>query len=175
MYNGLSRKELHVQKLTFRAYDEKSKRYPINSDKGNGFRCDDIDECTTFNDLCTTHRNQHCINTPGSYECICREGYEKQHGDAVVDRQNDCINIDECSLSTHNCHTFATCTDKEPLWSCKCNDGYHGDGHYCTKINYCQPNPCPLNSQCVRQWDQRAISSRDSLVLYSNNRLTIPH
>ena len=128
---------------------------PLNSDKGNGFRCDDIDECTTFNDLCTTFRNQHCINTPGSYECICREGYEKKLGDTVIDRQNDCINIDECTLATHNCHTYATCTDEEPLWSCRCNDGYHGDGHYCVKINYCQPNPCPLNSQCVRSGIKR--------------------
>ena len=33
----------------------------------------DIDECTAQDDICTS--NAECINTAGSYECGCKEGY----------------------------------------------------------------------------------------------------
>lgn len=33
----------------------------------------DIDECATMPDLC---RNGKCINTLGSYRCICNRGYK---------------------------------------------------------------------------------------------------
>lgn len=32
----------------------------------------DIDECRTLPDLC---KNGRCINTLGSYKCICNKGY----------------------------------------------------------------------------------------------------
>ena len=38
------------------------------------FVCDlDEDECSTGNHICA----QECINTNGSYECACREGYQQ--------------------------------------------------------------------------------------------------
>ena len=33
----------------------------------------DEDECSTGNHICA----QECINTNGSYECACREGYQQ--------------------------------------------------------------------------------------------------
>ena len=32
----------------------------------------DIDECAIANEC----QNADCLNTPGSYECICYDGYE---------------------------------------------------------------------------------------------------
>ena len=44
------------------------------------------------------------------------------------------IDIDECSDSTHNCNTHATCTNTDGSFTCKCNDGYVGDGTSCSGI-----------------------------------------
>jgi hypothetical protein len=40
--------------------------------KGDGYKCEDIDECAEGTAQC-----QHtCTNTPGGYECSCRPGYQ---------------------------------------------------------------------------------------------------
>ena len=41
----------------------------------------DIDECATDRDDCSTNAN--CINTQGSFQCICRDGFE---GDGKICR-----------------------------------------------------------------------------------------
>jgi len=41
----------------------------------------DIDECKKDNGGCTEHST--CKNTPGSYDCVCDDGY-KAHGSKCV-------------------------------------------------------------------------------------------
>ena len=56
----------------------------------------DIDECKTMPDLC---KNGMCINTMGSYRCICDRGYKPD-----ISRTN-CEDFNECSrvsLSSRN-------------------------------------------------------------------------
>jgi len=36
-------------------------------------RCADVDECRSSERICT---NGACVNTPGSFRCDCRRGYE---------------------------------------------------------------------------------------------------
>lgn len=38
-----------------------------------------------------------------------------------------CLDIDECQLSSP-CQSLATCSNTEGSFSCKCREGYHGDG-----------------------------------------------
>ena len=36
----------------------------------------DIDECAE-QDKITCQNDAHCVNTNGSYQCVCNEGYEE--------------------------------------------------------------------------------------------------
>ena len=40
--------------------------------RGDGFKCEDIDECAEGTAQC----QQTCSNTPGGYECSCRDGFQ---------------------------------------------------------------------------------------------------
>ena len=73
----------------------------------------DIDECTAKDDSCTS--NAECINTAGSYECRCTEGYT---GDAnhcegnlkeyLIDVTNNCIVLLLNSSRSMGSSNFAT-------------------------------------------------------------------
>ena len=39
--------------------------------------------------------------------------------------------IDECADRSHNCHLYATCTNLQNGFECKCNTGYSGNGTNC--------------------------------------------
>ena len=41
------------------------------------------------------------------------------------------IDINECTLGTHNCHTSATCTNIPGSFNCTCKIGYSGNGTFC--------------------------------------------
>jgi len=42
------------------------------------------------------------------------------------------IDIDECDLGIDNCHPSASCTNTKGSFTCQCNDGYYGDGFFCS-------------------------------------------
>ncbi|KAK5978652.1 Latent transforming growth factor beta binding protein 4 [Trichostrongylus colubriformis] len=56
-------------------------RYGWNLTPGQG--CVDINECETGG-VCSKP-NEKCINTPGSYECECVDGYKKEGSECVLD------------------------------------------------------------------------------------------
>ena len=43
--------------------------------------------------------------------------------------------VNECFEETHGCSANAVCTDKMVGYSCKCNNGYEGDGKQCVKVD----------------------------------------
>lgn len=45
----------------------------------------DIDECSLAEKVCT-RTDENCYNTPGSYVCVCPEGFEETE-DACVQTQ----------------------------------------------------------------------------------------
>lgn len=87
----------------------------------------DIDECALGEHACS--ENADCINTIGSYDCVCREGFA---GDGFK-----CHDVDECKLGTHNCSEKANCTNTIGSFKCTCFDGYEGDGVVCKDIDEC--------------------------------------
>ena len=47
---------------------------------GDGFSCEDVDECNETNPMHNCNVNADCLNTVGSFMCTCRAGYT---GDGV--------------------------------------------------------------------------------------------
>lgn len=96
--------------------------------------CSDIDECQL--QTCEGHE---CVNTPGSYKCVCRDGYEMLDG--------ECRDIDECKTSTceHSCLNYAG------SFSCSCNAGFalSSDGRSCADVNECMYNLCLPGFTCI--------------------------
>ncbi|CAI8042374.1 Fibrillin-1, partial [Geodia barretti] len=120
--------------------------------------CTDIDECamnTTHN--CTngtsecsyecamdtqncTRNCSKCVNTPGSYFCMCCLGYTG----------NDCEDMDECENPTlNNCDVNAMCINTCGSFSCMCNDGYFGSGTHCELCNPEKPFCLGYTKNCT--------------------------
>ena len=80
------------------------------------------------------------LSCVGSYYCACKNGY------LSVD-DGYCEQVNECDLGYHSCNEMATCIDVPGSYTCKCNDGYYGDGFVCKKAT-CDMK-CPKHSTCV--------------------------
>ena len=76
---------------------------------------------------------QDCVNTEGSYVCMCRPGYKK-YGDR-------CLDIDECLEQQQGlCPSPGTCKNTEGSFRCVCPRGFKLDqtGTFCIDNNECE-------------------------------------
>nr|XP_039248800.1 fibrillin-3-like [Styela clava] len=86
----------------------------------------DINEC----DFVTCPENSKCLNTAGSFECVCNHNFTK-HGGL-------CDSYDECSVRGQKCHEQAECMGEEGNYACKCLPGFEGDGTMCKDVDECE-------------------------------------
>ena len=114
---------------------------------GDGVICEQVNECEvlTYNRETKTqsyqfvdsripppntcHSTATCIDTRGSYECKCDDGYT---GDGTA-----CYDIDECALFLHDCPEHSSCVNEEPLFKCYCGKGYEKQNGLCVDIDEC--------------------------------------
>ncbi|XP_038076018.1 fibrillin-2-like isoform X1 [Patiria miniata] len=75
---------------------------------------DDIDECMIFSFLCGGGR---CVNTLGSYVCVCPLGY------TLDEDTRSCRDINECELSPYICGA-GTCMNTIGNYTCMCPPGF---------------------------------------------------
>ncbi|XP_029962393.1 fibrillin-1 [Salarias fasciatus] len=112
---------------------------------GNGLTCLDIDECKRENiyiDECQAqnggcHPVASCMNTLGSFSCVCPFGME---GNGF-----DCRDVNECegnSTLPNNCSAQAVCLNTKASYLCQCQDGCQGDGYVCDDVDECQLATC---------------------------------
>ncbi|TMS13190.1 Vitamin K-dependent protein S [Larimichthys crocea] len=81
-----------------------------------GPRCeDDIDECSDpeYPAGC----NHKCSNLPGSFHCMCEEGY-------VINNKINCFDINECLLYPSICGEPARCVNTPGMYECQCPLGF---------------------------------------------------
>ena len=83
---------------------------------GDGYTCQDIDECSEDPSLCP---NGDCLNFPGSFRCECDMGF--MHPDTGEDK--DCVDIDECELFDNVC-VNGNCENQNGAFKCYCESGF---------------------------------------------------
>ncbi|XP_045117385.1 cubilin-like [Portunus trituberculatus] len=121
---------------------------------GNGFVCNDIDECQINNGGCSPF--SQCYNTYGGRRCgPCATGYT---GDGTTCTPS----LSPCQ--TAQCHPLATCYENAQIspsyYQCVCPQGYQGSGmgpYGCTltqgtghgtPTNWCSSQPCLNGGTC---------------------------
>uniref|UniRef100_A0A4W3HSE0 Fibrillin-2 n=1 Tax=Callorhinchus milii TaxID=7868 RepID=A0A4W3HSE0_CALMI len=109
---------------------------------GPGYTTDgqDIDECRVMPNLC---KNGQCINTLGSYRCLCDIGY-------ITDfTSTTCVDLDECAQSPKPCNFI--CKNTEGSYHCSCPRGYilQEDGKTCRDLDECSTKQHNCQFLCV--------------------------
>eukprot|EP00731_Ephydatia_muelleri_P031717 Em0023g224a len=101
-------------------------------------QCQDVNECALG--LFSCNQNANCMNTDGSYMCICKPG-------CVGDGRTTCNDVNECSL-TNPCGT-GTCTNLVCGYSCGCQTGYQPSHPVANNVTCIDIDECALSlSNC---------------------------
>ena len=81
----------------------------------------DIDECADAS-MC----DHTCVNTNGSFNCYCNEGY------TLADDGRMCTDINECLMDSNRCQQV--CMNTDGGFRCECNSGFqlNSDQSTCT-------------------------------------------
>ncbi|XP_032121791.1 CD97 antigen isoform X6 [Sapajus apella] len=87
--------------------------------------CDDTNECVSpFKPSCGKFSD--CVNTEGSYYCMCSPGYKPAPGKEqfMNESQNTCQDVDECSSGQHQCDNSTVCINTVGSYNCRCRPGW---------------------------------------------------
>ncbi|XP_068674496.1 signal peptide, CUB and EGF-like domain-containing protein 1 [Montipora foliosa] len=97
----------------------------------DGKTCLDKDECQSNNGGCDIAKGI-CINTPGSYHCACKRGYELKENNEFI-----CEDVNECGLNNAGCEHV--CNNTAGSFNCDCRAGFKlkTDKRGCEDIDEC--------------------------------------
>ncbi|KAA8583432.1 hypothetical protein FQN60_015978 [Etheostoma spectabile] len=100
----------------------------------DGRSCTDFPDCRDKR-LCTGE-NFKCVNVPGGFQCVCKDGYKRKDG--------LCVDVDECASAP--CEHL--CTNSPGGYTCSCYEGYKEDSK--------SPDKCKLHcgkEECAAECD----------------------
>nr|XP_022296650.1 mucin-like protein [Crassostrea virginica] len=106
-----------------------------------GRDCDqDMNECIIDPVVCGL--SKLCVNTEGSYKCVCPEGFHSIG--------EECKDIDECANEFLNTcsHSTTHCQNAHGSYTCECNNGYQKKGNECEDINECETSLSECSQIC---------------------------
>jgi hypothetical protein len=108
---------------------------------GDGFVCDNVDECAAHLDTCPL--GSACTNTDGSFACVCVLGWS---GDGAT-----CVDLNECLLGTGTCGINAVCENTDGSFLCLCLVGLTGNGLTCNNYDECalHLHTCHVHAACT--------------------------
>nr|XP_029512680.1 epidermal growth factor-like protein 6 [Oncorhynchus nerka] len=78
-----------------------------------------MDECKDQTADCPY--NSSCVNTPGSYTCICQSGYTLT--------ESRCEDLNECQDTPQVCGSNASCLNTIGSFHCQCQPGFRFSHH----------------------------------------------
>lgn len=132
---------------------------------GHGFiggpeKCLDINECEEQ----PCHQSAECVNTHGSYRCICPQGtagdpigtgcliphqctLNSDCHDSQACLQNNCT--DPCAFV--DCGSNTICSVIDHTAECQCQPGYIGDASGCFKVECLSNTDCPEDKYCNQE------------------------
>ncbi|KAK7495635.1 hypothetical protein BaRGS_00013082 [Batillaria attramentaria] len=84
-----------------------------------------INECEIGEHTCV-HLGQVCVNTEGSFQCECQDGYEERDG--------YCHDINECDEVPGRCGPHSQCKNMLGTFDCACCMGYEKNGAECQRV-----------------------------------------
>ncbi|MGH0131789.1 UNVERIFIED_CONTAM: hypothetical protein FKN15_053155 [Acipenser sinensis] len=113
--------------------------------KGDGKRCEDVDECDNEYDGGCVHE---CNNIPGNYRCTCYDGFMLAHDG------HNCLDVDECAMNNGGCQHV--CVNVMGSYECQCKQGFflsdnqHTCIHRSADVDHCAEgtDACHLDAIC---------------------------
>ncbi|XP_075419251.1 fibulin-7 isoform X2 [Tenrec ecaudatus] len=122
--------------------------FQLSGDGGADSVCLDVDECEFYKQEGRPNLCMHdCVNTPGSYHCVCPSGYR-----ILPDRQS-CEDVNECVTSQHMCSQGTMCINTRGGFQCvkpECPEGNSNGSYVKTSPLQCERSPCPMDSKHCR-------------------------
>ncbi|XP_072475580.1 signal peptide, CUB and EGF-like domain-containing protein 2 isoform X2 [Notamacropus eugenii] len=126
----------------------------------------DVDECARGIGDC--HEDAICQNTPMSYKCSCKPGYQGEG--------KHCEDIDECN-NEFNGGCVHECFNIPGNYRCTCSDGFMlaHDGHNCLDVDECLSNNGGCQHTCVNTMGSYECQCQEGFFLSDNQHTCIHH
>ncbi|XP_073897202.1 signal peptide, CUB and EGF-like domain-containing protein 2 isoform X3 [Castor canadensis] len=125
---------------------------------------EDVDECVQGLDDC--HADALCQNTPTSYKCSCKPGYQGEG--------RKCEDIDECENEL-NGGCVHDCLNIPGNYRCTCFDGFMlaHDGHNCLDVDECLENNGGCQHTCINVMGSYECRCKGGFFLSDNQHTCI--
>ncbi|XP_072530508.1 adhesion G protein-coupled receptor E2-like [Salminus brasiliensis] len=125
-----------------------------------GVKCEDVSECTKHKDICGD--NSECTNTPGSYYCICKDGFVSSNGKEIftADQRVTCEDRDECEGNLVDCGRNAVCKNTMGSYYCTCEQGYRlrsGQSNFTEGDGVCE-DVCIIHKSLCGEGDCKTVN-----------------